>query len=162
MAILSPEWRKVMHHRAPASLAPRFLIYGTGIRNALNSFPSTTNFVLIYGNHAPEYYVPPLRPAVGPATPDPAPLCPMIDTPPSRAYIFPWVRVLDAFDTVWRSSKAGTRDARRFARGNLGGHADQHALPHRARSRAVARTARRGIHPRIHSLRSPLPGDERG
>jgi len=41
-----------------------FLIYGTGIRNAINPSICNTNSVLIYGNRTPKYYVPSPAPAV--------------------------------------------------------------------------------------------------
>src|SRR6185437_631726 len=48
-----------LRQEAPA----QFLIYGTGIRNDLNSRVCTTNSVLIYGNHPSEDYVaPPVPP----------------------------------------------------------------------------------------------------
>src|SRR6185437_4773996 len=45
----SPGGRSASHSTLATSRS-LFLIYGTGIRNRLNSFPCTINSVLIYGN----------------------------------------------------------------------------------------------------------------
>jgi len=47
-------------HSSPGPSHCLFLIYGTGIRNALNPFACNANSVLIYGNRIPKYYVLPV------------------------------------------------------------------------------------------------------